>query len=103
MHRTARALLAVVVIAAAIGCGAQPPEPAARAARAIPAERVVEASAVRRDAAPNDGTRSDVYAFGSARFLGANRGPLADDIVGMNATGSGRGYWLVAQDGGIFA
>ena len=28
---------------------------------------------------------------------------LAKAIVGMAATGDGKGYWLVASDGGIFA
>jgi hypothetical protein len=28
---------------------------------------------------------------------------LNQPIVGMSATPSGRGYWLVASDGGIFA
>ncbi len=29
--------------------------------------------------------------------------PLNAPIVGMGATPTGRGYWLVASDGGIFA
>jgi hypothetical protein len=28
---------------------------------------------------------------------------LNERIVGMVATRSGRGYWLLAQDGGVFA
>ena len=44
-----------------------------------------------------------VLAFGTAGFLGA---PAADTLrsplVGMAATPSGNGYWLVASDGGIF-
>ncbi len=39
-----------------------------------------------------------------ARYLGSVAGsPLDRPIVGMAATPTGRGYWLVASDGGIFA
>jgi len=39
-----------------------------------------------------------------APFLGSASGQaLAAPIVGMAGTASGRGYWLVASDGGIFA
>jgi hypothetical protein len=42
--------------------------------------------------------------FGDARFFGSTGGiPLTMPIVGMASTPSGRGYWLVASDGGIFA
>ena len=41
--------------------------------------------------------------FGDARSYGSMAGrPLAKPIVGIAATPSGRGYWLVATDGGIF-
>ena len=36
-------------------------------------------------------------------FTGLFGQPLAMPIVGMAATPSGAGYWLVASDGGIFA
>ena len=52
---------------------------------------------------PDDGTRTDVYAFGAAAFLGANSQTLNRPVVGMAATASGNGYWLAASDGGIFA
>src|SRR5712692_6574879 len=48
-----------------------------------------------------DGT---VSPFGGAPFYGgANGSKLNKPVVGMAATPDGRGYWLVASDGGIFA
>ena len=47
-----------------------------------------------------------VFAFGSAaqRFYGSTGAMrLNRPIVGMAATASGGGYWLVASDGGIFS
>jgi len=46
---------------------------------------------------------ADVFAFGDAHFYGST-GTVAlnDRIVGMAATPTGDGYWLVARDGGIF-
>ena len=42
--------------------------------------------------------------FGDAVDLGSMQGrALAQPVVGMAATRSGGGYWLVAQDGGIFS
>jgi hypothetical protein len=47
-----------------------------------------------------------VYAFGDATFDGSlvsiHRTPAAP-IVGIAATSSGSGYWLVGADGGVFA
>ena len=44
-----------------------------------------------------------VYAFGSASFHGSTSGRnLNAPIVGMAATPNGKGYWLVANDGGVF-
>jgi hypothetical protein len=46
----------------------------------------------------------NVFAFGSAPTLGSLVGSfLAAPIVGMAATPTGQGYWLVAADGGIFS
>src|SRR5262245_27080756 len=46
----------------------------------------------------------DVYANGNAAFYGsAGSLALAQPIVGIGATRSGHGYWLVATDGGIFS
>ena len=45
-----------------------------------------------------------IFAIGDAAFFGSMGGNrLNKPIVGMAATPSGRGYWLVASDGGIFA
>jgi len=46
----------------------------------------------------------DVFAFGDAPFYGSTGAvALNHRIVGMAATRSGHGYWLVASDGGIFS
>ena len=46
----------------------------------------------------------EVFSFGLAPDLGSTVGtPLTAALVGMAATPSGRGYWLVAADGGVFA
>jgi hypothetical protein len=46
----------------------------------------------------------DVRAYGYARDHGSLAGrPLAAPIVGMAATPTGQGYWLVASDGGVFS
>jgi hypothetical protein len=45
-----------------------------------------------------------MFSFGDAGFYGSAGGTrLNRPIAGMAATNSGRGYWLVASDGGIFA
>jgi hypothetical protein len=44
-----------------------------------------------------------VGAFGGAATYVSMRAGLNDPIVGMAATPDGRGYWLVASDGGVFA
>ena len=59
-----------------------------------------------RPAAATGSSRSDggIFAFGDAAFFGSTgASKLNRPIVGMAATPSGRGYWLVASDGGIFA
>ncbi len=43
-----------------------------------------------------------VWAFGGTVPYGSIAGRLHDPIVGITATPDGRGYWLVASDGGIF-
>ena len=48
--------------------------------------------------APN----ADVIAFGDAAGVGST-GVLNQPIVGLAASPSGNGYWVVARDGGIFA
>ena len=47
-------------------------------------------------------TNADVVAFGDAAGVGST-GVLNRPIVGLAATPSGNGYWVVATDGGIFA
>jgi ribosomal protein L24E len=50
------------------------------------------------------GRDNTVYAFGTASFHGSTAGKhLNAPIVGMASSASGRGYWLVANDGGVFA
>jgi hypothetical protein len=45
-----------------------------------------------------------VFAFGDARFYGSTGNlRLNQPIVGMAATSTGHGYWLVASDGGVFS
>src|SRR5579864_8866529 len=49
-------------------------------------------------------TAHTVLAPAGGGFFGSTGGlPLNQPIVGMASTLSGRGYWLVASDGGIFA
>ena len=44
-----------------------------------------------------------VWAFGTASFHGSTSGKHVNaPIVGMASTANGKGYWLVASDGGIF-
>ena len=45
-----------------------------------------------------------VFTFGDANFYGSTGNiHLNKPIVGMAATPSGHGYWLVASDGGVFS
>ncbi len=45
-----------------------------------------------------------VWAFGSASFRGSTQGQaLARPVVAMARTPHGEGYWLVAEDGGVFS
>src|SRR4051812_6554402 len=44
-----------------------------------------------------------VHAFGGAPSLGAPNSQLNAPIVGIAATHSHNGYWLLAADGGIFS
>ena len=44
-----------------------------------------------------------MFTFGDAAFHGSTGAiHLTQPIVGMTSTPTGRGYWLVAADGGIF-
>ncbi|HLF40691.1 MAG TPA: hypothetical protein VI854_04350 [Acidimicrobiia bacterium] len=44
-----------------------------------------------------------VHTFGAAPVHGALSGAPAEPVVGMAPTPSGRDYWFVASDGGIFS
>ena len=44
-----------------------------------------------------------IISFGDAPSFGAPTSTLASAITGMAATPDGKGYWLVAADGGVFA
>src|SRR5258708_2207071 len=44
-----------------------------------------------------------VHPFGGAPSLGAPNSALNAPIVGIAATHTGKGYWLLASDGGIFS
>lgn len=46
---------------------------------------------------------SSVLAFGAAADHGEPSGPLPVPVVGIESTPTGRGYWLVAADGGVFS
>jgi hypothetical protein len=91
--RGLRRLATVVAIDLAVGLAAVAPLADATSHRvAAPATSVVSAPA-------NAGTK-----FGDAVDLGSMRGkPLAQPVVGIAPTRSGKGYWLVARDGGIFS
>ncbi|MDA8276639.1 MAG: hypothetical protein M0Z45_00340, partial [Actinomycetota bacterium] len=46
----------------------------------------------------------NVFAYGDGQFLGdTSNTSINFPIVGMASTPDGKGYWLVASDGGIFS
>ncbi|MGQ0824079.1 MAG: L,D-transpeptidase family protein [Actinomycetota bacterium] len=50
------------------------------------------------------GADTMVYAFGTASFQGSAEGlPLKAPVISMAQTPDGAGYWLLAQDGAVFA
>ena len=50
------------------------------------------------------GNPTTVFALGDAGYYGSTAGIASvHPLVGMAATPSGHGYWLVASDGGVFA
>src|SRR5580765_2776293 len=81
MRSTSIRVALVAVLAVVVGLGA---------------ELVVSAPAGAESAAT-------VYAFGGAPSLGAPNTALNAPIVGIAATHTGKGYWLLASDGGIFS
>jgi hypothetical protein len=76
----------------------------------IPASRVITVSGGSSSPPPPPGgfgyrmanAAGGVLAFGREYLGDMARQPLNQPIVGMASTPSGRGYWLVASDGGIF-
>jgi ribosomal protein L24E len=97
--RTFRRLGAVIALnlglAASVLGGASPHIAAVSGAR----PPLAEATSTASHAAPAVGDK-----FGDAGDFGSMRGkPLAQPVVGMAATRTGKGYWLVARDGGIFS
>jgi hypothetical protein len=94
--RTLRRLIAASAVALAAGSGVV--VPAANAPAAAPAELVTE------EAHPTTAGGAAGASFGDAVDLGSMRGHrLAQPVVGIGATPTGKGYWLVARDGGIFS
>jgi hypothetical protein len=64
----------------------------------------VEAGVAGDDGEEHHGDAAAGQPFGDAVDVGSMRGkPLAQPVVGMAPTTTGRGYWLVARDGGIFS
>jgi lipoprotein-anchoring transpeptidase ErfK/SrfK len=49
------------------------------------------------------GSGVNVRGFGGAHAYGSPNAPLNAPLVGIAATPSGHGYWLLGQDGGIFS
>jgi hypothetical protein len=50
-----------------------------------------------------DGATAGIAAFGAALDHGEPQGLLRAPVVGIESTRSGAGYWMVGDDGGIFA
>jgi ribosomal protein L24E len=56
------------------------------------------------DARAADPAVQNVYVYGDAAFYGSTGAlALAQPIVGIAATRTGHGYWMVASDGGVFS
>ena len=70
---------------------------------AVAAALLVAAPTVRDARGATVGASAVGDSFGDAVDQGSMQGrALARPVVGMAPTRSGRGYWLVAADGGIF-
>ena len=86
MARLVGSLLAGLTMATVVGLAPQPSGPAAAAGP------------------PPNVAAGQPVTFGDAGFYGSTGAQsLNRPVVGMAATPSGNGYWLVASDGGIFA
>jgi hypothetical protein len=93
-------VLPLLALVAAVLVGVAPSSPAATAPRAVAV--VTTPSGAASWVAFTNGR---VWAAGSdAAFFGDASGrALKAPVVGMAATPTGKGYWLVASDGGVFA
>ncbi|HEX4905551.1 MAG TPA: matrixin family metalloprotease [Acidimicrobiales bacterium] len=90
--RGLRRIAAVVAIDLAVGVAATAP-------LASTTQHQTAAPAGATTAAPATGD-----SFGDATSYGSMQGkPLAQPVVGIDGTHTGKGYWLVARDGGIFS
>jgi hypothetical protein len=49
------------------------------------------------------GKTAHLFAFGAAKSAGEPTKLLRAPVVGMDSTPTGKGYWMVASDGGVFA
>ncbi|MCZ7527874.1 MAG: hypothetical protein M5U14_16745 [Acidimicrobiia bacterium] len=111
MTGLASKLIGASVLAAVVGGLAGLHGGLEREARGLEPGRVTSASAAPGTEAPVTAaslaalaSREDVFAMGDAGQHGSTGAmDLTRPIVGMAATPSGGGYWLVASDGGIFA
>jgi hypothetical protein len=72
---------------------------AGSAARAFAADAAVSASVTQT----HPDVSGDPDPFGSAVSFGNAPANLVRPVVGITSTSDGRGYWMVASDGGVFA
>ncbi len=70
---------------------------------ALPASSAVAAPSAGGVAASSTYPGGGVIPFGDAADFGTFSTPLSSAVTGMAATPDGKGYWLVAADGGVFA
>ncbi len=89
-------LLLIVCLAGALGA-------------LVPSARTASATALNTGAArsaevqPETDVAGDPDPFGSAVSYGNAPANLVRPVVGIASTSDGRGYWMVASDGGVFA
>jgi hypothetical protein len=101
------ALLGIVALTAcgSSGAGSEPGGPDAQTDASVPdaaAEAEGSTDGPISDVAHDTSSHGDGGLVSPALFHGSATGVSAAPIVGAAATPSGRGYWLVASDGGVF-